>query len=169
MQILWNMASDFTSNLATNNLEKFVLLTAAGTSLASVCAYGGTFFFTYHPPMVGVAYIGMVALISQIAYRSLEKLKEKIDIPSIQRSITVLQLLQIPFWFYALHGGSQQVLSASVKQEIIAATAYFAAIPTFFYLGIETFNDPTPSNVGATLTGMLTLANGLNGYAGQFK
>jgi len=159
---------EYLSPLLNDQFQHFASKTAGITVLASVCAYGGTFFFTSHPPITGAMYFGTVALIGQVAYQALVNLKECFENQTIKHLINVIQLLEIPFFFYFLHGGSQ-FLTAAIKLEIVAATAYFTAIPLFFHLGIETWNDPSAANIAMTMGVMMPLASGLRAYSGLFK
>jgi hypothetical protein len=162
-----NILRNVSSMIKNEELWDLALKTTGTTALASVCAYGGTFFFTNYQPQIAATYFGLVALTSQVAYRVLEKLKDSVEKPLFKHLITVIQLLQIPFSFYFLHNGSQ-FLSAAVKLEMIAATAYFVAIPIFFHLGVVAWNDPTETKIIAAVGVMLPLASGLRTYAGLF-
>lgn len=168
---MFNVIGNMISELRYQSDEMWqesVLKITGGTLLASVCAYGGTYFFTRYSPMMGVTYFGMVALISQVAYRALAELKENVDTSICQHVITVIQLFQVPFFFYLCHGGNDH-LSAAVKLEIITATAHFAAIPIFIHLAIVAWNDPTVEHIAAAMGVMLPLASRLQSYAEQFK
>jgi hypothetical protein len=149
-------------------IQHDIVKPAGITLLASTCAFGGTFFFTNHHPLVGAAYLGTVALVGQVAYQAMEKIKEIQQSPTVQHLISVIQLLEIPLLFYYLHAGTR-FLPAAVKLEIVAATGYFIAIPLFFHLGIEAWKDPSPANISSTIGVMLALSSGLRGYADLFK
>lgn len=164
MSFFMNISSEFIS--AEN--QQFVFRTVAYTTLTAICGYGGTFFFTTINPKIGASYIGTIFFISQISYDFFEKLKSPITSPTLKNGITVIQLLQIPLFFYLFHGSSSS-LSAAVKLEIISATAYFVAIPVFFHLGIVAWNKPTFTNVATAVGVMLQLASGLGNYAKSFK
>jgi hypothetical protein len=140
-----------------------------GTVLIGACAYGGTYFFTRYHPMIGAGYVSLVALISQIAYCVLEVMKENIDDPLNQHVVTVVQLLQIPFFCYLFNRINGEVLSAATKMEIISATAHFAAIPVVIHLGKIAWDDPTVEHIGAAMGVMLPLASRLQTYAEMFK
>jgi hypothetical protein len=159
-----NFINHMTSRLMSDDWQQFALKTGIGTVLAGVCGYGGTFFFTKLNPMMGASYIASVALIGLIAYEALEQIKTAIDSPLLKNSVTAVQLLQIPVFFYVLHG-THSHLSAAIKFEIIAATVYFTAIPLFFHLAIVAWKDQTSSNIGAAVGVMLSLASGLRNYA----
>ena len=148
--------------------QQSTLKVAGGMVLGAACGYGGTYFFTHHPPLVGAMYVGSAALVTQIAYRALEKLKEVIDHPLFKHAVTAIQLLQIPLFFHLLHACNGQFLSAGVKLEILIATAHFMAIPILFHVGIAAWEDPTVERLAAFSGIMLTLANGLRYYVGMF-
>ncbi len=161
--------SNLTAKLMSDEWRHFALKTGVCTTLAGVCGYGGTFFFTSFNPRIGASYFAVVALVGQIAYEILEQLKSPVeDSPWLKRMVTAVQFLQIPLCFYLLHGTSSH-LSAAVKLEIICATAYFTAIPIFFHLAVKAWNDPTASNIAKAVGVMLPLANGLGNYAKNFK
>ncbi len=168
MNIIRNIVSEL-GYVRDDAWQQSALKVTGGVLLSAVCAYGGTHFFTTHHPLLGAAYFASVALISQVAYRALEKLKDTVDKPLARHVITVIQLLQIPYFFYALHAGMAQRLSASAKLEIIIATAHFAAIPVFCHLAIVAWNDPTVEHITAAIGVMLPLAGGLRSYVGLFS
>lgn len=163
MQPLQNIVS-FDPN---DHFQQVALGMAGRSFLASICGYAGTFFFTTHSPMIAAAYLGTVTLVNQIAYYALEKLKEYTSNPTTKHLLFVVQLLQFPFAFYFLLPGIS--LSGALKLEILAATAYFVAIPAFFHLGRISWNDPTTSNIAYAVGVMLPLASGLRSYAKQFN
>lgn len=131
------------------------------TVLATVCGYGGTFLFTNLNPRLSASYFGSVALISQVVYQVLENLKSSTENPANKYAIAVVQLLQIPVFFYLSHGPIGPFIHGAIKLEMIVATAHFVAIPAFFHLAIRAWNDPSSANVAAAVGVMLPLANGL--------
>lgn len=150
--------------LTSDAMQDCLLKTAGLTSLVSICAYGGTFFFTRHNPVHGAAYLSVVALTSLVAYQIFEKMKEYVDSPTVKDIIKAVQFLQIPLVFYALPGPFNLHLENAVKLEMVIVTAYFVAIPMFFHFAIEVWNDPTLPNLFAASGIMLSLANGLKSY-----
>ena len=152
------------SYLMSNDMQEHVLKVAGVTALASICAYGGTFFFTSHRPLSGAVYLGSVALISHIAYLVFEQIKDAVDHPKLKYALTTVQLFQIPIVFYFSPGSLIFPLSGSVQLEIIVASAHFVAIPLFFHLGIKAWYDPSFANIAAVAGVMLSLANGLRNY-----
>jgi hypothetical protein len=162
-----NYLNSLASDLKCDTFQEFALKTGVCTVLGAVCGYGGTFFFTTHNPMIGASYFAMVALISQIAYAVFEQVKAFIDDPFLKKIVSAIQLLQIPLCFYVLHG-TISPLSAAVKLEIITATAYFIAIPIFFQLAIDAWNEPTGDNIVKAMGLMIPLVSGLASYAKAF-
>ena len=169
---MFNSIGNIISELKHENSETWQQTTTKiieGTLLASVCAYGGTYFFTRYPPRIGASYFGIVVLVSQVVYRALEELKKSINLSCYRNVIVAGQLLQIPFFFYLFHGSQGQMLSAATKMEIITATAHFAAIPIFIHLGTIAWNEPTVEHIAAAMGVMLPLASRLQLYAELFK
>lgn len=169
---LYNMAGDIITKLKhqdTDTWQDSTLKISGGTLLAGVCAYGGTYFFTRYHPMMGASYVGTVALVSQIAYCILEILKEDSELHFYEHTMTVIQLLQIPFFCYLFSGINNGTLSAATKMEIISATAHFAAIPIVVHLGKIAWDDPTVEHIGVAMGVMLPLASRLQTYAELFK
>ncbi len=142
-----------------------VVQTAAVTTLASVCGYAGTFFFTNFPAEKGAFYLGSVALVSFVAYQALDKLKEQLESPSLKKIIGLVALLQIPFAFYYLPKYLPLTLARTAELEILAAAAHFAAIPIFFHLAVTAWNEPSVTNIASATGVLLPLANGLRYYA----
>ena len=163
-----NLINTATSNLKSDEFQQFVLKTSVCTGLAAICGYGGTFFFTHFNPRMGASYFATVALISQVVYGIFEQVKDPGNLPILKRAVEAIQLLQIPIFFYLLHGNHSR-LSAAVKLEIICATAYFTAIPIFFHLAIKAWNEPTSENIGTAMALMIPLASGLASYGKAFK
>lgn len=151
----------------SDQIRQEVVKTIGCTLLTFVCGYGGTFFFTTLNPGQAALYIAKVSLVSQVSYHIFEKLKNNVQSPLLKNTITVIQLLQIPLFFYLLHGGA--ILTGVEKLEMVVATAYFTAIPVFFHLGIIAWNDPSVTNIAAAVGVMLPLANGLGNYARAFR
>ena len=56
-----NFIRDFASKMTSEEMQEHALNVAGVTALASVCAYGGTFFFTSHNPVSGALYLGIVS------------------------------------------------------------------------------------------------------------
>lgn len=142
--------------------EQLVSKTLSCTSLAAVCGYAGTFFFTLHNPLCAAVYLATAALTSQIAYHALEKIKSLFQSEKVKFALSAVQLLQIPLMFYLCPGS---LITGIAKLEIITATAYFVAIPVFFHLSIVAWNDPSVGNIVAAIGVLLPLANGLGSYA----
>lgn len=136
----------------------------ATTTLAAVCGYGGTFFFTVHNPIHGALYLGSVALTSHVAYLILDEIKAHVKSPKLTHVFSAIQLFQIPLVFYYPPSSIALNMPGNIKLEIIIAAIHFLAIPLVFHLGIETWKDPTLINIGYTGSLMLTLANGLRNY-----
>lgn len=147
-----------------NNLssaEQIISKTIGCTALATFCGYGGTFLFTNLNPWLSASYFGTVALTTQVVYQVLENLKANTENPATKYAISVVQLIQIPVFFYLSHGPIGPMIHGAIKLEMIVATAHFVAIPAFFHLAIQAWNDPTSANVAAAVGVMLPLANGL--------
>lgn len=159
-----NFIRDFASKMTSEEMQEHALNVAGVTALASVCAYGGTFFFTSHNPMSGALYLGIVSLISHVAYLIFENMRGSVDAPKLKYALTAVQLLQIPMVFYFFSGAFSYQLTGASKFEIIIATAHFIAIPVFFDLGIKAWNEPTLPNIAAATGVMLSLVNGLRNY-----
>lgn len=159
-----NVIRNIGAVLVSEDMQNRALKTVGLASLASISAYGGTFFFTRLNPMHGVAYLGTVTLVSYIAYQIFEKVKEYVDSPHLKQLLSTMQLTQIPLVFYALSGPVNLHLTQAIKLEIIVATGYFVAIPIFFHLAIEAWQDPTVSNIAAAASLMVALSSGLKSY-----
>ncbi len=159
-----NVMRNIGAVLVSEEMQDRALKTVGLTSLAAISAYGGTFFFTRLNPMLGVAYLSTVTLTSHVAYQIFERLKEYVDSPHLKQLLSIIQLTQIPLVFYALSGPVHAHLSQAVKLEIIVATGHFVAIPIFFYLAIEAWQDPTFSKIAAAGSFMVALASGLKTY-----
>ena len=89
---MFNSIGNIISELKHENSETWQQTTTKiieGTLLASVCAYGGTYFFTRYPPRIGASYFGIVVLVSQVVYRALEELKKSINL-SCYRNVSLL-------------------------------------------------------------------------------
>jgi len=169
--ILLGMIMTLTSiynQITSEDSKQFAFQTVGAASLAAVCGYGGTFFFTALNPVSAATYFAVVALTSHVAYQALEKLKESVEAPRLKQVITAVQLLQFSILFYFFHGLSGAATGAA-KLEMITATAYFVAIPVFFHLAIEAWKDPTLANIGVAVGVMLPLVSGLGGYAKAWK
>jgi len=162
-----NYLNNINSNLRNKNWQEFGLRTISCTTLTTVCAYSGTFFFTNIPPRIGAAYIGLCTLIGLIAYEIFEEAKIPIQSEPIKRVITVIQLLQFPLVFHLL--GNRTYLAGALKLEILTATAYFVAIPVFFHFAIRALKDPTFNHICAAVGVMLPLASKLGDYAKTFS
>ncbi|CUI17633.1 hypothetical protein PNK_2029 [Candidatus Protochlamydia naegleriophila] len=146
-------------------IRSHAVQTIAMTTLASICGYAGTFFFTNFPAETGAFYLGSVALVSFVAYQSLDKLKEQLESPSLRKIVGLVALLQIPFAFYYLPKYLPLNLASTAELEILAAAAHFAAIPIFFHLAVTAWNEPSVTNIASATGVLLPLANGLRYYA----
>jgi len=163
-----NYIRDVSSNLINKDWPQFVLKTVSVTACITLSGYLGTHFFTSLNPNVGAGYVGICILASQLVYEIFEEIKEPINSKPIAKAITAVQLLQFPLVFYFLHG-THPFLSAATKLEIISATAYFIAIPIFFYFANAALNDPTDSNIATAVGILIPLASKLASYAQAFK
>lgn len=149
------------SILSNEEVQNHAVKTAGMTSLAAVCAYGGTFFFTAHNPIIGVVYLSSAALTSHVAYQIFEKMKESVESERLKYVITAVQLFQIPVVCYLAPGTLLPQLSNAIKLEIIIATAHFVAIPVFFHIAIKAWEN---RDFAFAVSIMLSLANGLRTY-----
>lgn len=161
---LWNALP----GSADSNLQ-LGFKTAGFTAFAAICTYGGTFLFTALNPASAALYVATAALASQVSYHILEVFKETFEAPVVKLCFTVLQLFQIPFFFYLFPSPIGFALSAADRLECLNATAHFVAIPVFFHLGIVAWNDPTVTHLAAAVGVLLPLANGLGKYAKFFR
>lgn len=144
--------------------EQLIYKAFGCASLAAVCGYAGTFFFTVHNPLAAAIYLATAALTSQVAYHILEKIKSNVQSHGLKHAISAVQLLQIPLMFY-MCSGTPLILSGVAKLEVLVAAAYFIAIPIFFHLSIVAWNEPSVTNIVAAIGVLLPLANGLGSYA----
>ncbi len=101
--------------------------------LLRVCVDIRELIFYHHNPLSAAVYLATAALTSQVAYHILEKIKTFAQSQGLKHALTAVQLLQIPLMFYMFSGGPA-ILSGITKLEVITATAYFFAMPVFFYL-----------------------------------
>lgn len=159
-----NIIRNIGDRIGGEELQERVLQTAGITCMSSICAYGGTFFFTAYKPLDGVFYLGIVALTSYVAYQALETMKEWVESDRLKYVITSIQLFQIPILLYVLPGSLNQQLTGAAKLEILIATAHFVAVPVFFHLGLEAWKDPCFEKVAPVIAMMLTLSQGLRHY-----
>ena len=160
MNLIRNFAGKITSAEAHDTIHNVAGL----TTLASVCAYGGTFFFSSLTPLDGVLYLGSVSLISHVAYLIFGNMKDSVESPKLKQMILAVQLLQIPMVFYFFPGTLASHMTAASKLEIIITTAHFVAIPAVFYLGIEAWKAPSFTSIAAATGSMLTLTSGLRNF-----
>lgn len=160
MNLIRSVTERITSAEAQENIHNVVGL----TTLGSVCAYGGTFFFSSLKPLDGAFYLGSVSLISSVAYLAFGYLKDSVESQRGKLAITAIQLLQIPLAFYFFPGTLAAHLTAAAKLEIIITTAHFVAIPAVVYLGIEAWKAPSFNSIFATTSSMLALTNGLRNF-----
>jgi hypothetical protein len=163
-----NFINNITSNLMNKDWQEFSIKTGGCTAFTAICGYAGAYFFTTHNPRIAAAYIGICTLVGLVVREIFEEIKTPVESEPIKKVITALQLLQFPLIFHMLDAGSKH-LSGVAKFEIISATAYFIAIPIFFYFANRTLEDPSFENVWATVGVMLAIGSQLSYYARVFK
>ncbi len=138
---------------------------ASCAAFSSVCALGGTFFFTAINPLAAATYFATVAVISQATYHIFAALKSMTASTALKLIFSAMQLLQFSLWFYLLPGPLGIAFSGAQKLEIVNAAAHFLATPIFFHLAIEAYREPTIPNIAYAIGVLLPLGSGLGKYA----